>query len=196
MEEKKTDKRKAIMKAAMELIAEHGFHGAPTAMIAEKANVAIGSIYRYFENKDALIIELHQEIENAAMKEITLGYDMTRPLRERYFHVAKKMLQYMIGHPLEFRFVEQFFDSPYGMAMRRDRFFSETAINDNADILKELYEHGTSQQIIKDCELPIFFSLAFGNLFNIARDHIIGFIKLDDYKMDMIVGACWDAVKL
>jgi AcrR family transcriptional regulator len=44
MEEKKTDKRRAIMKAAMELIAEHGFHGAPTAMIAKKANVAIGSI--------------------------------------------------------------------------------------------------------------------------------------------------------
>jgi len=196
MEEKKIDKREAIMKAAMELIAENGFHGSPTAVIAEKANVAIGSIYRYFENKDALIIEINREIECAAMKEITRGYDGGRPLRERYFHVAKRMLKHMITHPLEFRFVEQFYNSPYGKALRRGRLFAETVLDDKTDLLRGLYNHGRSQQIIKSFEIAIFFSLAFGSLFNIARDHIIGFIQLDDEKIEMIVGACWDAIKL
>ena len=49
------DKRQAILTATMELIAEHGFHGAPALMIAKRADVATGSIYTYFENKDALI---------------------------------------------------------------------------------------------------------------------------------------------
>ena len=196
MEKRKRDKREAILRAALELIAEHGFHGAPTAMIAKKANVAIGSIYRYFENKDALIITLHNEIECAAMKIITLDYDRERSLKERFFHVARTMLKYMIEHPLEFRFVEQYYYSPYGIAFRRDRFFAEATTGNETDILKELYEHGRSQQIIKDFELSIFFSLAFGTLFNIARDNVIGFNKLDEGVIDRIVGACWDAVKL
>jgi AcrR family transcriptional regulator len=196
MEEKKKGKRESIMRAAMELIAEHGFHGAPTAMIAEKANVAIGSIYRYFENKDALIVELHSVIECEAMKEITTGYDQNRPLRERYFHVAKGMLNYMISHPLEFRFVEQFYNSPYGNDLRRGRLFADTVLDDNTDLLISLYNHGRSQQIIKNFELAIFFSLGFGSLFNIARDNVLGFIQLDDDKIEVIVGACWDAVKL
>ena len=60
---KTSDKRSDIMQAALELIAERGFHGAPMAEIAEKAGVAAGTIYRYFENKDVLITELHQELE-------------------------------------------------------------------------------------------------------------------------------------
>ena len=196
MEKKKNDKREAILKAALELIAEHGFHGAPTAMIAEKANVAIGSIYRYFESKDDLIIKLHDEIECSAMKIITIDYDRERPLKERFFHVGRRMLMYMIEHPLEFRFVEQFYYSPYGIAFRRDKFFADTAKGNETDILKELYENGRSQQIIKDFELSVFFSLAFGTLFNIARDNVVGFNRLDEDVIDRIVGACWDAIKL
>ncbi|HEX9079899.1 MAG TPA: helix-turn-helix domain-containing protein, partial [Desulfuromonadaceae bacterium] len=41
----KPDKRKEILRATLELIAEQGFHGAPMAMIAEKAGVAAGTIY-------------------------------------------------------------------------------------------------------------------------------------------------------
>lgn len=180
----------------MELIAERGFHNAPTAEIAEKAGVAIGTIYRYFENKDDLIIKLHEEIEGAAMKVIIFDYDRDSPLRDRFSYVAGRMLKYMVGHPLEFRFMEQFYNSPYGIATRRDRLFAETEWGNNTDILKELYEHGRSQQIIKDFELSVFFALSFGSLLNIARDHIAGFVKLDDGMIDKIVGACWDAVKL
>lgn len=46
------DKRDEIIRAAKELIAEHGFHGAPMARVAEEAGVAAGTIYRYFESKD------------------------------------------------------------------------------------------------------------------------------------------------
>ncbi|HXC93667.1 MAG TPA: helix-turn-helix domain-containing protein, partial [Geobacteraceae bacterium] len=59
----KNDKRDEIICAALEMIAENGFHGAPMAMIAEQAGVGAGTIYRYFENKDVLINELFREIE-------------------------------------------------------------------------------------------------------------------------------------
>lgn len=60
---KNSDKRDEILRAALELIAEHGFHGAPMAMVAERAGVGAGTIYRYFEGKDALIAEIFAELE-------------------------------------------------------------------------------------------------------------------------------------
>src|SRR5690348_2500554 len=47
----KLDKRCAIIRATLELVAEHGFHGAPMALVAERSGVAAGTIYRYFESK-------------------------------------------------------------------------------------------------------------------------------------------------
>jgi AcrR family transcriptional regulator len=190
------NKREVILRAAMELIAERGFQRTPTSMIAERAGVAIGSIYRYFDSKDALIVTLNREIETEAMKFITDGYDCGRPLRERYFHVATRMMEHMMAHPSEFRFVEQFYNSPYGMAIKRGKLFAETVLDNNTDLLRGLYEQGRSQQIIRDFDLSIFFSLAFGSLFNVVREHITGFTTLDDQAIEMIVGACWDAVKL
>ena len=38
---KKSDKRAAIIQAAMDLIAKNGFHRSPIAMIAEKAKVRL-----------------------------------------------------------------------------------------------------------------------------------------------------------
>ena len=56
---KNKTKQDDILEAALELIAERGFHGAPISMIAKKAGVGEGTIYIYFENKDALINELY-----------------------------------------------------------------------------------------------------------------------------------------
>jgi len=57
----KQKKREDIILSAMGLIAKKGFHGAPMSMIAEKAGVGIGTINRYFENRDMLIEAIYKE---------------------------------------------------------------------------------------------------------------------------------------
>ncbi len=188
----KADKREEILRAAMELIAEHGFHGAPMAMIAEKANVAAGTIYRYFENKDVLITELYRELEGK-MKEVILeGYSTESPIRERFFHLNKGLFHYFIDFPLHFRYVEQFHNSPYGVICRRDKILGES---DNHDAFKELFEDGLAQQQVKDLPILILFSLAFGPLLAVVRDHILGFIDLNNALIELTTEACWDGVK-
>jgi len=68
---KTSDKRSDIMQAALDLIAEQGFHRTPMAEIAAKAGVAAGTIYRYFESKDVLITELHRELEGKGMTNLS-----------------------------------------------------------------------------------------------------------------------------
>ena len=56
--ERVTDTRRAILEAADQLINDRGFMAATTREIARAAKCAEGSIYRYFEDKHALFMEV------------------------------------------------------------------------------------------------------------------------------------------
>ncbi|ABQ27655.1 TetR/AcrR family transcriptional regulator [Geotalea uraniireducens] len=188
----KPDKRDEIVRAALELIAEYGFHGAPMAMIADRAGVGAGTIYRYFENKDVLITELYREVEEKLYAVLLEGYATEKPFRERFLHLGTALLRYFIQNPLHFRYLEQFHNSPYGVAFRRDKILGKKG---ECDVFRELFEDGISQQVMKDLPLPVLFALAFGPLLTVARDHILSFISLDDALIARIVDACWDGIR-
>lgn len=188
----KLEKRDDIVRAALELIAEHGFHGAPMAMIADRAGVGAGTIYRYFENKDVLITELYRDLEERIYPVILEKYVPEQTLRERFLHLGAALLRYFIENPLDFRYLEQFHNSPYGVEHRRDKILGK---KEGCDLFLELFDEGVSQQIMKDLPLVILFALSFGPLLAVARDHILGFITLDDGLIARTVEACWDAIR-
>jgi AcrR family transcriptional regulator len=189
---KSSDKRGDVMQAALELMAEQGFHGAPMAEIAEKAGVGAGTIYRYFENKDVLITELFQELEEKLMAALREGYSAEKPIRERFLCLGTALLRYCIAHPLYFRYLEQYHNSPYGVSFRRDKILSKS---DDNDIFKDLFEQGIAQQVLKDLPLFALFALAFGPVISLARDHILGLAILDDTLIRQTIEACWDGIK-
>jgi len=189
----KPDKRDEIVRAALELIAENGFHGAPMAMIAEHANVGAGTIYRYFENKDVLINELYGDIEKNIMTALQEGYSVEKPFRERFLHLGTELLHHFIHNPLVFRYLEQFHNSPYGVAFRRDKILG-TSTGD-CNVFRELFQLGITQQILKDLPLVILFALFFGPVLSVARDHILGFVELDETLIHQTIEACWDGIK-
>ena len=188
----KNDKRDEIVRAALELIAEHGFHGAPMAMIAERANVGAGTIYRYFENKDVLIAELYQNVEGRMLPAILDGYAADRPLRERFIHLGTALLRYFIENPIDFRYLEQFHNSPYGAEHRRDKILGE---KEGCNVFRDLFEAGISGQVVKELPLVILFALAFGPIVMVTRDHILGFVNLNEVLITWTVEACWDGIK-
>lgn len=188
-----TNKRDEIVRSAMELIAEHGFHDAPMSMVAERAGVGAGTIYRYFENKDILIIEMYQEIEAKMYSSILVGYAKEAPIRVRFIHLWTELLRYFIQCPLVFRYLEQFRNSPYGVACRRDKILGNNVGEYN--VFREMFEQGALQQVVKDLPLVILFSLSFGPLLAVARDHVFGLVELDEIMINRTVEACWDAVK-
>ena len=188
----KEDKREAILQATLELVAKHGFHDAPCSLIAERAGVAAGTIYRYFENKDVLINELYLDLETRINSALLEGYTIDKPFRERFIHLVSSLLRFFISNPREFKYVEQFHNSPYGVAFRRDRLLGQ---HEDCGIYCELFKQGVNQQVIKDLPLPLLFDLAFGPIVSVARNHILGFVLLDDTLIQRIAEACWDSLK-
>ncbi|MGW0889925.1 TetR/AcrR family transcriptional regulator [Saccharopolyspora sp. NPDC002578] len=50
--------RQRILTAAARVFTEHGYAAGTTNRIAERARISIGSLYQYFPNKDAILVEL------------------------------------------------------------------------------------------------------------------------------------------
>jgi len=57
-EKRKQAQRERILSAAQTCFMESGFHAASMATIADTAGVSAGLIYRYFENKNAIILAI------------------------------------------------------------------------------------------------------------------------------------------
>ncbi|HEX7708295.1 MAG TPA: TetR/AcrR family transcriptional regulator [Thermoanaerobaculia bacterium] len=56
-----TSKRERILRAAIDVFAEHGYFNAKVAQIAKAAGVADGTIYLYFDGKEDILITIFRE---------------------------------------------------------------------------------------------------------------------------------------
>lgn len=53
--EREAERRKVIMRAAVEVFSRKGYHGCRIQDVAKEAGVAYGLVYHYFKNKDELL---------------------------------------------------------------------------------------------------------------------------------------------
>ena len=190
---KDSDKPNVVIDAALELIAEYGFHGVSMAMIAKKSDVGMGTIYRYFSGKDILISEMYKVVEKRICIALLTEYSKERTVRERFFHLVSTLIRHLIKHPLEFRYMEQYHNSPYGVVFRKNLILNHS--EDELDIFKELLMDGISQKVLKDLPILMLFSLGLGPLVPLTRDHIFSLSLLDDELICKAVEGCWDAVR-
>ncbi len=58
---KKERARRAILETAREMFFSHGFNGTTIEAIARKAEVAVGTVYNYFDSKSTLILAITAE---------------------------------------------------------------------------------------------------------------------------------------
>ena len=65
----RTDKRDAILRAAIDTFAARGFFNAQVADVARAAGVAAGTVYLYFRGKDDLLISIFERTMTEAIAE-------------------------------------------------------------------------------------------------------------------------------
>ncbi|WP_404477640.1 TetR/AcrR family transcriptional regulator [Novosphingobium sp. BL-52-GroH] len=99
------DRRVAdIILAARAVIREKGYEQASMAEIAERAGVVEGTLYRYFENRRALLIRVADEWFSEKLAEDT-GIAGIRDTRDKLRHIIWRALQITRSEPALSRFV-------------------------------------------------------------------------------------------
>jgi AcrR family transcriptional regulator len=195
MNQEQESKRDRIIRATVKLVATYGFHGTPVSMITREAEVGAGSIYRYFEDKDALLHEIFKQLQDDLKQQLFADYDESQPIRDRFFHLCRGIFRYGQKNPHEFKFIEQYLHSPYGINLRRDNLFCDCLEPGKELPLKHLFTAGQKASLIKKLPVPALLALTIGPIIFLVKDHLAGLLELDDATMDTTIAACWNAIK-
>jgi AcrR family transcriptional regulator len=87
-----------LIRAALELFSNRGYHDTTTAQIAKKAGVAEGTIYRHFPSKQQLLNELYRAALRWAAKAVEDLGDAQTP-RARLALVAQGLVEGAVRDP-------------------------------------------------------------------------------------------------
>ncbi|SFB24320.1 transcriptional regulator, TetR family [Lentibacillus halodurans] len=82
---KNKPKYNQIIEAAVQVIAENGYHASQVARIAQKAGVADGTIYLYFKNKEDILISVFEEKMGQFIEKIAHGISDKNNADEKLF---------------------------------------------------------------------------------------------------------------
>ncbi|OYD08337.1 TetR/AcrR family transcriptional regulator [Paludifilum halophilum] len=89
------EKYEAIIDAAVRVIAKYGYHQAQVSKIAREANVADGTIYLYFENKDDVLISLFNEKMGSFISDVETALDKISSPVEQLRELIRLHLAYL-----------------------------------------------------------------------------------------------------
>ena len=84
-EREKLRQRQEMLAAGLDLFSQKGYHSVSMAEVAEKAEFAIGTLYKFFQNKEelykALVLEQCDQFEDALIQSIETPDDEIEKLR-------------------------------------------------------------------------------------------------------------------
>ncbi|MEO8700378.1 MAG: TetR/AcrR family transcriptional regulator [Kofleriaceae bacterium] len=103
---KVNDKREQIVDAALALFVERGFYGTAVPEIADRAGVGAGTIYRYFDSKEALVNSIYRQQKLMFAQVVLDGFPATATTREQFRALWMRMAKFAIDHTDAFVFLE------------------------------------------------------------------------------------------
>lgn len=181
--------REAILKAALTLFAERGFHGTAVPLLAEHAGVATGSIYRHFENKEALANALYQHWRHAQLQAWFGDFPTGLSERAQFHELWRRMARFYQDNPLVFTWLEQHNHAAYlddesrkatRMVLKPTTMFLEVA---------------AQKQLVKDLPPKLLVALADGVFLGMLRFAAAQHFKLTDDVLDAAEQCAWEAIR-
>ena len=145
------DKREAILNAALELFVERGFWGTAVPEIADRAGVGAGTIYRYFDSKEALVNAIYRQEKMRFSSSVLENFPANVNTREQFRTIWMRMAAFATANPNAFIFLELHHHASYldddSRAVEQRMFEIITAVVNAAQQRREL-KQGSSQLLM------------------------------------------------
>jgi AcrR family transcriptional regulator len=182
------DKRRRILDAALKTFAERGFHGTSVPEVAEAAGVGTGTLYRYFEHKEALVNEVYRDSKlrlRVALLDGMAAPDLYKiDEAERWFsELWRRLGAFANAEPDAFRFLEMQDHVAYLDGESRQIEMS---------VLAPIVLAG---QRLRDrmagTPVDILIALLWGAFVGLIKASRLGYLALDDKRLEQAGIACW-----
>ena len=162
----KNEKKTAILKSVLKLVNREGFYHLNMKKIAQEAGIATGTIYLYFDGKETLINDLYKLIVTEFNEQVIAAFDKVADLRTNFYKMIDASVQYYIGNPDNFSFVEQYTYAPFLFKESRDENFMLML-----PIMK-MIQKGKENGVIKDFPDEILIANIHGPINTMLKFHL------------------------
>lgn len=180
-----SEKKRLIFESALDLIREHGFHGAPISQVAANAGVAAGTIYHYFEGKDELIRELYAYNKDRVVAVVDEASLMGKTRKERFFNIWDRLYEFYIQNGKVLIFFEQYLNSPYN---------TDKSPNHHRGTLYNFFQEGMEAGEIVRAKPELLLVLMVGSVSSAAKLALFGNVRLDQSDLDNVAGILWKGI--
>lgn len=187
----KENKREKILMAALEVFTKKGFHASSMAMVAKKAKISVGAIYTYFKNEDDLIRQIFIEIKEEMTSILSKNINPKMECKEKFITFWITILKFLIKNPSKFRYLEQYFNSPYGIRERKECLVEK---GEGSSPLIEIFKEGINKNVIQNLPMEILTALTMGAMVSLARDYSLGFSNLDENLIKKCAECCFRGI--
>jgi AcrR family transcriptional regulator len=186
---KTTDKSEAILDAALQLFVERGFHGTAVPLVAERAGVSAGTIYHYFESKEALVNTLYRKWKAAIAQRVFDGFPADKPPRQQFQTVWRKMAEFALAHRREFAFLELHYHHSY---LDKESLAMEAQLTDFAGVM---IRKAQADEALKKLDPELLMAVSNGAFIGVFRAAMEKRIELTMEAFMAAEQCCWEAVR-
>lgn len=165
-----SDKYERIIQAAILVFAEKGFHHAKVADVAKAAEVADGTIYLYFKNKDDILITVFEHSMDFFLKQAREKLSTLSGTRERIKGFIQLHLQSVETNPAlaQVLQVELRSSSKFMKGYKTTKFF------DYLKCLEEIIEEGQKKgELLESQSAGLLARAFFGAIDEIALEWVL-----------------------
>jgi len=184
-----SDKREAILDAALALFSERGFHGTAVPLVAERAKVGAGTIYRYFPSKEALVNAVYQRSKRLIATALFDDFPFEAPTRAQLKAFWRRASAFAKNHRRDLEFCELHHHEDY--------------LDDESRALERIvlapaeafFAAGQEAQVIRAGDPIVLGALVWGAFVGLARASWEGRLTLDEATIALAEESCWGAIR-
>ena len=190
----RTDKRDALLRAAIDTFAARGFFNAQVADVARAAGVAAGTVYLYFRGKDDLLISIFERTMKEAIADGRRSVGALADPVERLREIARLHL----GRLGRDRALAVVFQVELRQSTKFMERFSSTQLREYLGIIRNVIADGQARGVFRqEISATLTAKLFFGALDEMATNWILSRRKYSlvaeaDAIVDVFVGGLGD----
>jgi AcrR family transcriptional regulator len=184
------NKQDDIFKAAMQLFAERGYDGTTIPMIAQQANVGAGTIYRYFESKEALVNSLFIQCVLKFSEAITIDFPSSSNIRQQFTHIFNKLFDFAKNNVDAFLFINSHDDGHYLDENSKKTF------SDFLSFIVGVIEYGQERGIVRQLPSNALIAIVYGPIVMLVKQMETCELTYSPVLLEELEDSAWNAIRI